>query len=388
MKNNILFSKISSLSGTILFNIILNIWILESTNNDSNKLGFAMSIAAISSLISTVVGGSFSNSINQVRILKIIDLFSCISCISCLFLSHNFYVLMLLSFILNINYSFGAPITKSLINSVVKKSEIISFNTNLSICVEICKSLVPIIATSLYNLHIINLDIAISINSLSYLISFIFLNKIIDNSGKYSRVNKSINYMKTVKMIYSNREFFLLIITGVISNFLLTGYNLFIPIFSKSVLGSSEYYGYLLTGEAVGAIMGSFSAKKWMVDKKIRQERIGILISSVLFVISFLYPSFLMQLLVALTLSFSYTRYNIAFQSFIQINFHREYIGRTFAMYNIFSNISRVLSANIFGVLFSFSLKFGSFLIAGGLFFLNLLWLFYFLINNVKIRRL
>lgn len=373
MKDTILISKVSSLIGTTIFNTIVNLWILEVFNS-SKTLGFILSISSVSAFICSIIGGYLADSKYLLKILQIADLFSAIICVISIFFISNVHInyIYLVVFLLNINVALTAPLIKSLIPSVIKKESIISFNSTLVMFSEIIKIAIPLGATFLFQTKFLSINGALILNTVSFFISFLFIKRVpvkeIKGAIKFVGYRETIKYLKTKKVVT------LLIITGGLSNFFLAGFNLLLPIFSVQELKNSIFYGIFLSAESIGALIGALSTKIFIVDKLIVRERMGLLLSSALLYLLIFWQNYMVLILLCFLLNFFYVRYNVAFQSYMQTDVDKEYIGKTFSVSYILSNILLPCGSLLFGILLDYSFGISIGLIATGLVLINLIW--------------
>ncbi|NMO79407.1 MULTISPECIES: MFS transporter [Niallia] len=373
MKNKILISKVSSLFGTSVFNTIVNLWILDIFNS-SHTLGVILSISGISALLFSLLGGYLADSNYLKKILLWADLSSAIFCIISVFLISSFSkdIIYLVVFLLNINIALTAPLIKSLVSNVVQKELIISFNSILAMYSEILKIALPLISTFLYQFDILTLNGALIINAISFFISFLFVKGI--QLNELNSKSKLIGYWDTLKYLLNRKVLSMLILTGGISNFFLAGFNLLLPVFALDKVGNSFYYGVFLSLESIGALCGALSTKYIIVDKMIIKERIGIFFSGILLSSLILFNSKFLLIFICFILNFFYVRYNVALQSFLQTDVNKEYIGKVFSVSYILSNVLLPLGSLFFGYLLEDFYKLSIGVIAGGLIFINLLW--------------
>lgn len=378
---NIRWSKTSSLIGTTLFNIIVNLWVIE-TYSSATYLGLVSSLSGFSALIFSFLGGYLADSKYIMKILYLTDLISAFLCgIAYLAIQHisPFFIFPMI-FLLNINVSLTNPLIKSLIANKIEKNNLIKFNSSLVIIGEIIKIVIPIISTFLYSNQFLSLKGALFINGVSFIFSFILIKKI--NVTDINQNIKKRSYITTIKYLKNKKIISLLLITGAMSNFILSGFNLVLPLYATEILNKSSYYGVFLSIESIGGLIGSLSTTIMPIDKDIVKERIGLLFTGLFLFVFCIFNSSIILMIICFTLNFFYVRYNIAFQSYIQSDVKSEHIGKTFSISYILSSLLLSTGSLFFGLLLSYSFIWTLIIISTGLTIINLIWV----INHKKLN--
>ncbi|WP_239773045.1 MFS transporter [Mammaliicoccus sp. I-M36] len=376
---NLVTSKFTSGFGVTIFNTTINLYIL-TVYNSGEILGKVMAIAGISSVISSLLGGYLSDYYNKKSLLKFLDISSLILCLIAIPLSYtnNLMVILVLVFLLNMNNNFSSPVFKSLIPDIVTKDKIPRFNSRLATINELNKIGTPIVATYFFSRQIIDIQEVLFINAITYLLSYIYVNKvdIIDkNLAHFRKVSFFQSYKSSYSYIHKNHLLAYLVYTGFFSNIFLGGFNLILPLYATEVLGNNELYGIFLSFEAVGVLLGVFSSNLIKLDEKLISERILLLISGFLLIIPSIWVSKYSIILVCFILNFSLGRYNIALQNYIQINVEKGYLGKVFAVIFTLSALSGPLGSVVFGYITNIFLKDIFIIISIGIILINLIWI-------------
>ncbi len=375
-KNRLIFSKTISFAGTTLFNSILSIWIIEVFNS-SKILGNINGYVGIAAIICNLLGGIFADSRYLMNLLLISDGVACLICffVVGMGLVDDLLWIYILVFILNANSYLSSPLFKTLVHYVVRKDEIVKYNTNLSFLVQLITVLFPPASTTLYAVKLLSMNNVVVLNGLSYLLSFLvllsFLRKKDSGKGKIS-----FNYLTAINYLKSDSEMFVLVVTGGLLNAFLAGFNIYVPIFTTKIINNVAIYGYIMTLEAFGGILGIISMKYVKMLNSILLERYLFIISSCLLILLSYYGNLLVIALFTIILTFCLARYNITVQSVIQQDVPQKIIGRIFSLFFLIVNIGSTMGSFIFGYLFSLNNNKPLLLVATGFVVIDLLWIF------------
>lgn len=371
-KNSLIIAKTISFTGTTIFNAILSIWVLEVFNS-SKILGNINGYVGIAAIICNLLGGIFADSRYLVKVLLISDFIACIVCFSIVEMGviENLLWLYILVFILNASTYLASPLFKTLVYYILPKSEITKFNTDLSFLVQLVTIVMPPISTTLYTMGIVSINEAILLNGMSYLISFCVLIPLRKISSEEAKPN--FNYIEALKYLFGKYDILLLVLTGGLLNAFLAGFNIYVPIFTTNIIKNPASYGYLISIESIGGILGILSVKWLDISKKILLERYLFGVSAVLLILVYSFKSVILIAIFTLILTFCLARYNVAIQSIIQQEISQKFLGKIFSIFFLIVNIGLSGGSFIFGQLFSFNNS-PLLLVAGGFVVIDLLW--------------
>lgn len=369
MKNkyHLIISKTSSLIGTQIFSIFLNLWIVSNYKN-AIMLPLSLSITSVITLIFSLFGGAASASYNVKKILQILDIISAMLCgvgmLICWVKDTNHYfvyiALTITNSFLSLTSSFSGPIFKKMTGIIVKKTEILDYNEMLSASKEIVQLIIPSVTSFLFSLNLINVYIALGINALSFFISFISISGI----KNFNHVRKGVptkvwsNYVDSMKEITKTQTSFENFLNIFFLYICASGLNILMPIYTVHTLSSSSMYGILESFQALGAAISIGTFKLWPVDPSLKKERKGIIITAlVLLLTPFVNPKITLSLSMFI-LSFFYLRYNVAFQTFMQLNFPNRILGHVYSLFYIVTAISTLLGNALVGWLSDVNVNF------------------------------
>lgn len=374
-RNRLTISKTLSFAGTTFFNAILNIWVLEVFGS-SKVLGNINGYIGVAAIICNLLGGAFADSRYLVRLLLWSDFIASLVCfyIVGMNLVEELFWLYILVFSLNASTYLASPLFKTLVRYVLAKDEIVKYNTELSFLIQLATIVVPPLATTLYATKWITMNEAILLNGVSYLISFVALFSLRKLKLKNTRLD--FNYYAALQELKAKRNILFLVLTGGALNAFLAGFNLYAPLFATTLMKDPALYGYLMSLEAVGGILGIISLKWLDISQKIGLERYLFALAAGALIFVYVFTSIFWIALFTLILTFCLARYNVAIQSIIQQEIVPQVLGKVFSLFFLVVNIGLSSGSFIFGYLFALDHNKPLLLVAGGLILIDLLWFF------------
>lgn len=374
----ICISKTVSNAGTIAFNSILNVWILDYFKS-SSILGTANFWIGLASILCSFLGGILADSKYLMGTLLLTDLLSSFLCIF-FALTTSFQSLIglyVLVSLLNINIYIASPMFKTMTGQIIVRSKIISFNTKLSFILQIITMTVPPISAALYSYKFMNMNSILFINAFSFLVSLLCM--ILLRRSYHSEnqnIKSSFQFLPTLRYLFTNNKLLALIFAGGILNFSLAGFNILSPYLASSVLKNSSLYGWFLSMEAVGNFLGILSIKFIKMDRNIRVERLMLVFSGVLLFLAIYLKSITLFGLTSILLCIALSRYNVASQSFIQLDTPKQMIGKTFSIMFTITNFGTAIGSLLFGQLIDLNLSVAALLTGIGMMFPTSIWIF------------
>lgn len=374
----ICISKTVSNAGTIAFNSILNVWILDYFKS-SSILGTANFWIGLTSILCSFLGGILADSKYLMGTLLLTDLLSSFLCIF-FALTTSFQSLIglyVLVSLLNINIYIASPMFKTMTGQIIVRSKIISFNTKLSFILQIITMTVPPISAALYSYKFVNMNSILFINAFSFLVSLLCM--ILLRRSYHSEnqnIKSSLQFLPTLRYLFTNNKLLALIFAGGILNFSLAGFNILSPYLASSVLKNSSLYGWFLSMEAVGNFLGILSIKFIKMDRNIRVERLMLVFSGVLLFLAIYLKSITLFGLTSILLCIALSRYNVASQSFIQLDTPKQMIGKTFSIMFTITNFGTAIGSLLFGQLIDLNLSVAALLTGIGMMFPTSIWIF------------
>lgn len=375
----ILFAKGTSLLGSLVFNTVLDLWVVSKFNS-ALVLGNVLAVSSAAAFIWSMLGGYVADTRRFLIILKATDIISAFICIIsiALNLTNSFLGISSLVFLLNMNVYLAAPIFKKMVHTFVNKENILVLNQKIAITIQLFNTALPPVISTLFAAGMLSIRLALLINSISYLVSYFIIHSFSYKMSSLSGSVKKLGYINTLRNIAKDQNVLSFLILGMILNYVLAGVNVIMPIYVIQVLDEVYSYGFVLGFQAIGGLMGSFSLKKMPFSSDMKVEIIAIRILSIFFICLAIFNQIFIAYLLALILAFILSRYNVASQSYIQEKVKSDFIGKTFAIIYIFSNLATPLGNVFFGVYIHKSYKTGSYMIAVGMLLISLLWSFIF----------
>lgn len=333
-KNSILLIVGNSITalGNIMLSNALNLWIIQ-VSGKTKTLGIVASIGLIPTLIFTIFGGIISDSFDKKKIVVFCDLVSgCLCCIMSIIIDEsylNIYYIVAFRFLLSVVSSMFKPAITTLPAYAISEKNRIKFNSYFNISNQIFQIITPLISGVLIGLGF-SIKLVLLIDGITFLLSSIsevfitYDNNIKQNNRK--KINIYEKFISALKYIFSNRYLTCIISLASIINIFIAGYNMFLPYYA-SVFGKS-YYGYLLTVEAIGGIIGALSLQIDRLGFDKDNMEINLFISGLLFNLFFVTNNIVILYLTVFVFGIFLNRFNIRFFTYLQNNVDKKYIGR------------------------------------------------------------
>ena len=377
MEKALLSSKTISTAGTLFFNAVIDLWVVQIFGS-AKILGNTMAFTTLAAAICSFIGGYLADSSFRLRVLIMINAASSLVC-GIAFLEQKQLIgkpltVYLLVFLLNIGSYLSSPLFKTITSISVEKTRIVAFNRSITFASQLCTVLIPPAATWLFAKKIIGLDGALLLNVLSFFLCALLMVGLRNADGVKTAGNSN-GYLGTIKLIKNSGPLLFMALSGFILNFFLSGINVWLPYFTTKILHNASVYGVAISCQAVGGIIGALSIKKIKLDTSLRVERLGLFISCGLIMVLLFAVSAPALILAMFFLAAIITRYNIALQSLIQTNVEQKYIGKTFSTTYLIANLALPIASFLFGHLLDFSWKWLLIVVALGLSSMNLLWI-------------
>jgi hypothetical protein len=369
-------SKFSSLVGTSIFNVFINVWVID-TFGSARVLSHVLSIAGVSSLLFSFLGATISKKLYFIKAIRYADGLSAIFCLiaDVLLLTTNYRlpILLALVFTLNMNVAMTGPSLKRLIGIAVSKDRIIGFNAVISTGTETIKVVMPMLTTFLYTNHWLSLIGTITLNGISFFISFLFIRGIWCESESLSDGN-GVTYKSAFVYMLKAPLLAYLIIAGFFSNIFLSGYTLIIPTIAINNFHDHSLYGLIVSIESAAAILGLLSIRYIHIDEQISRERWGLIVGGLSVGVTGIFLTKEAFMLTSFILGFFYARYNVGLQSYIQINVRNELIGYFFSMIFICASIAVPIGSTLFGLIIDKHAIEALAIISAGITVINAIW--------------
>lgn len=377
MEKALLSSKTISTAGTLFFNAVIDLWVVQIFGS-AKILGNTMAFTTLAAAICSFIGGYLADSSFRLRVLIMINAASSLVC-GIAFLEQKQLIgkpltVYLLVFLLNIGSYLSSPLFKTITSISVEKTRIVAFNRSITFASQLCTVLIPPAATWLFAKKIIGLEGALLLNGLSFVLCALLM-VVLRKADGVKTAGNSNGYLGTIKLIKNSGPLLFMALSGFILNFFLSGINVWLPYFTTKILHNASAYGVAISCQAVGGIIGALSIKKIKLDTSLRVERLGLVISCGLLMAMLFAISAPALILAMFFLAAIITRYNIALQSLIQTHVEQKYIGKTFSTTYLIANLALPIASFLFGHLLDFSWKWLLVVVAIGLSSMNLLWI-------------
>lgn len=356
---NLIISKTASLIGTQFFSVFLSLWIVNNYSKAS-MLSLSLSLTSIITVIFTLFGGAASASTKIITILCVLDLFSMGLCLvsATMWLfgatsrTATYIILTTVNSLLSLNSSFSGPIFKKLTGIIVIKDKILKYNEILSASKEIVRLVVPTITSFMYAAGWINAFLALTINGISFLISFISIYNLKKFNTSIGNVKEHIHphFREAFTVVFKKKDNFDKYLNIFLLYIFISGINVLVPFYTVHVLKSSWFYGVLETSQSLGAIMAISTFKFYKVDISLYKERIGLALSALFLALVVPTQSKVIFTIDMSILAFYYLRYNVAFESYLQLKFKNSVLGEVYSLYYGLTSIATLIGNTLIGI--------------------------------------
>lgn len=343
----IIFSKSISRFGNILFDYANSVWLVNSSINSSFIMAVYQSSESVIGIVFSLIGGLLSDIKSRKKILIISDIFSGTLCILLGSIFHIqlfpiVYGILFVNIILSILSSLSSPAFKGIIKEIVSKKQIGKLNSWLEVSSELTKIISPIISLSL--VKYIGIRGALIINGLTFFVSALltFLTSKVSETNKLNSTqnNNNIklilnNFIEGFNYLYNKKNIFILVCTAALINFLIAGYQLYLPFSNKAFnFGNVDTYATFLSLTPLGGIAGALFSTKISYKTTISKLYLYIILCG--FPLCAIYPlSFTKNVFITgigiIFFNFFETIFNIQFMTYIQQNIDDNYTGRVFS---------------------------------------------------------
>lgn len=352
--------------GNTIFVFALNWWIISETN-DPTLLGMINAVIFIPRLIMNFFSGSLADSYNKKRILMYCDFFSGICCValSTTIKNNQFNVnfIILINMLLAFLQTIYTPATRSIVSSLFKKDDILNVNSNITLISQLVKIVAPIIGGWLVAIDCIGISGVFFINGISFFITAIIDMFFVYKKSEKKKINLKEILIKSIEGLNifrekENKTIFILMIFVCLLNFLLTGYELSLPIIAKKLESAfSNTYSIFISAGAVGCLIGAFSIKSKHKYNDLDIKNIILNIGLLFIPISLfaLIQQPLLMICFIFVYSFFETRFNLMFFSYIQTTAKKEFLGRIISNIFLFSTMLMPLGNLIFGFMLDYN---------------------------------
>lgn len=323
--------------GNMLLTYGLNLWIIEVSGN-TKTLGIISSIGILPVILITIFGGIISDSFNKKYIVVLCDLVSGLTCFIMAIIINVDYIdvksIVIFKIIINTIQSLFNPSIKALPAYAIYRKNRKTFNSISNIFAQMIQVLGPLITSFVIIKLKLNIKQILLIDSFTFICSAISETFIlIEEQSK--ECNKKLNMLDRLKegFLYLSKEKYLInvVFLASLSNIFIAGYNLYLP-FYANYLEDERLYGYMLSIEAIGGILGALTLSL----KKSRLGEIKISLnlfwSGVFFIPLLLVRNRYATCLAIFSFGLFLTRFNILFFTYLQNNIDKKFLGRVLSI--------------------------------------------------------
>lgn len=336
--------------GDVIFEYAIKWWI-ASISTSATFLAVVLSIETLVSSLFNMVGGVFADRYNRRKLLIGTDIISGIGALALFFFAEGklgLILLLVVNTILAVTYSIYAPTSKAIVVQLFDKKEIPSVNALFNGLGEVVKIAGPAIGVLLIGVG--GIQLAFLINAVSFFLSaalqsfFSIKETPIEENEEFVKKATFEGAIKEFKQellegwgyVRREKKIFAILLLASGANFFIAGYLLLLPFVAKQYGHYENLYGWLLTAQAIGGILGATLCQRLKIGLSARSignylivPAIGILLT---FLIVTLHLNPLIMLMGTAFYGIGLALFNVQFVSYIQQHTALEYIGRVFSI--------------------------------------------------------
>lgn len=258
------FGQLVSLFGNRFHEIAVMWYVLQITGSGL-KMGTTLIFSLLPQIFLGPIAGSFADRWDRKKMIVISDLVNgiLVGIIAILMFMGKLQLwhLYLITALMSVSKAFFIPAVSATIPTIVEKEKLVKANSYSQISMNASNIFGPILGGIF--VAAIGIPGLFLLNSISYIASgiseaFMSVPRLKLDRNKKQSVGRDIKegFLFALK---TQPLFHLLIVGGVILNFLFAPFAIYAPIFSQEVLGlDSSGYGFLMSGIAVGSLLMAF----------------------------------------------------------------------------------------------------------------------------------
>lgn len=336
--------------GDVIFEYAIKWWI-ASISTSATFLAVVLSIETLVSSLFNMVGGVFADRYDRRKLLIGTDIISGIGALALYFFAEGpsgLILLLIVNTMLAVTYSIYAPTSKAIVVQLFEKKEIPSANALFNGLGEVVKIAGPALGVLLIGVG--GIQLAFLINAISFFLSAALQSFFAMELSSIEQDEVSVEkatFKGTVREFkqelmqgwgYVRREkrIFAILLLASGANFFIAGYLLLLPFVAKQYVFHENLYGWLLTAQAIGGILGAVLCQRLKLGLSGHSIGNYLLVPATGILLTFLIMTLHLNPLIMLVGTSFYgaglALFNIQFVSYIQQHTAPEYIGRVFSI--------------------------------------------------------
>lgn len=254
--------------GNMLYDYGNSVWLASLGALGQTILGVYQISELVTSIICNPIGGVIADRFSRRKILMVTDLVCGLLCLFLSLLSHRDWLIAGLIFanvVQAVAFAFSRSANKSYITEVVDKEEIVAYNSQLEVVLQVVSVSSPVL--SFLVLQYASLKATLILDAASFFLAFVLIYFLPNQKPSRDKpasltlgsiwqdMREGLTYICQQRMI-----FFLLLLASSV-NFFFGAFNYLLP-FTDQLFGQTGAYASLLTAGSAGSILGALMAKK------------------------------------------------------------------------------------------------------------------------------
>ncbi|KRL37935.1 major facilitator superfamily permease [Liquorilactobacillus uvarum DSM 19971] len=357
----LVFSPFASQLGSAIYVLGLN-WLIVRTTGNTKLLGLIEGLGGLAFLLGDFLVGLLVDQYNRKKVLIWTDVVSALMCFISGFYINNqqpqIWLLVVITFILNLMLALNYPAAKAIAPEVVEKAHLQKFNAVSNTFFNLANVGAPLIGGVLLAVKNIDFSEFLIINAISY-IGALLMNLLIPykKNQKEKKIKRESIITSTLigfKYVKGHPNLLMYMLAMGFFNFCYAGFLLAAPYIAHHFFeGVSTSYGLFLTISAIGALLGGL----WLTFQKseVTSQRIYYeqLIYGFVLIICGTFLSLFTWILIALSYGIFQARFFGSITTFIQNETDIKFLGRIFGLTFLFFDGVQPVGDFIFGFFIS-----------------------------------
>lgn len=354
---SLMLSPFFSQIGSAIYVLGLN-WLIVKSTGTTQLLGIIEGIGGFAFLIGDLLVGLLVDQHNRKYVLIWTDIIATLVCVVSSFLINNntpqIWLLILITFILNLMLALNYPAAKSIVPEVINGNYLQKFNALSNTFFGLANIIAPVIGGVLLAINGIDFSEFILINAASYFIA-LFFNLLITYQPTPSVKNHQsesflISTISGFKYVLEHKKLLLYMTSMGIFNFVCAGFLLTTPYISSHYFSKiTSSYSLFLICAAVGGLVGGL----WLTvqKQKISSNRIFAeqICYGIILILGSLKFSIYSWIIIALVYGLIQSRFFGSMITFIQEETDISFLGRIFGLTFLFFDGIQPVGSFIFG---------------------------------------
>lgn len=343
--------------GDSLYLFGLNWFVVKATNSTA-LLGIVQAVGGLTLLCGDLFCGVLIDNYNRKQILLASELVSLLACFGFAMIinpvSPAGWQLIALTCMLDVGLAFSFPAAKAIVPEILAPQSLQRFNAFSNTALNLADVVTPLLGGVLLTLKWIDFRSFLLINGSSFTLSFILIaslryQPVITQQAKltfWASLKSGFSYVRANPTLIEN-----VILSG-LANVLFAAVRLVLPfVVDHYYQGNAQRYSYLLTGLAIGGILGGLRLTLAKRSANRADNYRDLILAAIAMLIAGSFQQYGILLVATLVYGFAMASFNIRAFTLTQDLTANEYLGRIFGIWFIALDGVQPFGSFVFGFL-------------------------------------